>query len=106
MFKHILKRKGQNLLEYAILIGVIVAALLATQVYVKRGFSGKLSESADSMGEQFNPETTTYNYTTVTNSNSIENLVSGTTTTTITDSTSNKTGIKTVGGISNEVMFE
>lgn len=106
MFKHILKKKGQNLLEYAILIGVIVAALLATQTYVKRGFSGKLRESADSMGKQFNPEDTTYNYTTVTNSLSHENLVNGTTTTTIDYSTSNKTGNETVGGVSNEVMFD
>ncbi len=106
MFKHILKNRGQNLLEYAILIGVIVAALLATQTYLKRGKAGGLKDSADSMGKQFNPEETTYNYVTVTGSNSSENLVSGVTTTTITDSTSNKTGNETVGGISNEVMFE
>ena len=49
-----LKRNtGQSILEYAILLGVIIAALLIMQVFVKRSYQGSLKESADKMGEQF-----------------------------------------------------
>jgi len=47
--------KAQATLEYAILIGVIVAGLIAMQVYFKRGFQGKIRDSADDIGEQFSP---------------------------------------------------
>lgn len=45
--------KGQSLLEYAILLGVIVAGLLIMQAFIKRGYQGGLKESADKMGEQY-----------------------------------------------------
>jgi uncharacterized protein (UPF0333 family) len=51
MFIH--KNKGQSILEYAILLGVVIAALLIMQVFVKRGYQGGLKDSADKMGEQF-----------------------------------------------------
>jgi len=54
MFKR-LGRKGQSTLEYAVLIVVIIAALIAMQVYLKRGIQGKMRESADTIGEQFSP---------------------------------------------------
>jgi hypothetical protein len=47
------KIKAQSTLEYAIVIAVVVAALLAMQIYMKRGVQGKLHESADQIGEQF-----------------------------------------------------
>lgn len=50
MLRH---NQGQSTLEYAILIAVVVAALLATQIYIKRGVQGKLRESTDQIGEQF-----------------------------------------------------
>jgi len=49
------RSKAQTTLEYAILIGVIVAALIAMQSYLKRGFQGKMRSHADSMGSQFSP---------------------------------------------------
>ena len=55
MFKRLSKSRAQTTLEYAVLIGVIVAALIAMQRYLKRGYQGKLRESADQMGEQFSP---------------------------------------------------
>lgn len=47
MFKWIWNRKGQNTAEYAILIGVIVAAAIAMQTYIKRGLQGRVRESVD-----------------------------------------------------------
>jgi len=51
--------KAQSVLEYAVVIGVITAALIAMQVYVKRGIQGGMRSSLDSVGEQYNPTLTT-----------------------------------------------
>ena len=97
MIRFRLNKRAQSTLEYAVLIGVLVAALVAMQVYLRRGYQGKLRESADSMGEQFSPGHTTYTYTTVSNTNSTENLSEDATTlTTIHNQTSDKTGNETV----------
>ena len=53
------RERGQSMLEYAICLAVVVAALLAMQIYVKRGISGKLRAAADSTGEQYEPRKTT-----------------------------------------------
>ena len=53
-------RAAQSTVEYAILAAVVVAALLVVQIYMKRGFSGKLKESTDRVGEQFTPATATH----------------------------------------------
>lgn len=74
MFARLSRKRAQTTLEYAILIGVIVAGLIATQVYLKRGFQGKLKESADSMGQQFSPGHTQSNYTTKSFTNSTETV--------------------------------
>jgi len=47
------RNTGQSILEYAILLGVVIAALLIMQMFVKRSYQGGLKESADKMGEQF-----------------------------------------------------
>lgn len=46
-------KKGQSMLEYAILLAIIIAAVLVMQTYVKRGFQGGLKDSADKIGDQF-----------------------------------------------------
>lgn len=53
------KRKGQSILEYAILLAVVIAVLLIMQAFVKRGYQGSLKSSADRMGEQFSASGTT-----------------------------------------------
>lgn len=59
MFRLRQRNKGQSILEYAILLGVIIAALLIMQVFVKRGYQGGLKEAADKFGEQFSAGGTT-----------------------------------------------
>ena len=52
-------KKGQSILEYAILLAVVIAVLLIMQAFVKRGYQGSLKRSADSMGTQFSASGTT-----------------------------------------------
>ncbi len=46
-------------MEYAVVITCIVAALLAMQIYIKRGMEGRLRQSADELGQQYAPKRTT-----------------------------------------------
>ena len=48
-----MKTKGQSTLEYALIIAVALAGLLAMQHYMRRGVEGKLRSSTDSIGEQY-----------------------------------------------------
>ncbi|MCX5703998.1 MAG: class III signal peptide-containing protein [Candidatus Omnitrophica bacterium] len=50
-------RRAQTALEYALLIAVVVIALLAINVYMTRGVRGRLKESTDQIGRQFDPTT-------------------------------------------------
>ncbi|MCX5698288.1 MAG: hypothetical protein NTX01_01115 [Candidatus Omnitrophica bacterium] len=40
-------RKGQSTAEYAIVIGLVIAAVIGMQVYVKRGIQGKIADASD-----------------------------------------------------------
>jgi len=40
-------KKGQSTAEYAIVIGLVIAAVVAMQVYVKRGLQGKMKKAVD-----------------------------------------------------------
>jgi hypothetical protein len=53
-------RKAQSTLEYAALIAVVVGALVAMQVYLKRGIEGKMRSNADDIGTQFDVESGGY----------------------------------------------
>lgn len=59
-----MKNKGQSTLEYALVITVIMAAMVAINIYMKRGVQGKLRESADKIGEQYAAGKTTFTYST------------------------------------------
>ncbi len=48
---------GQSLLEYSIMLIVIVAALLATSLYVKRSIQGRWKSTVDDFGDQYDPRT-------------------------------------------------
>jgi len=51
-------KKGQNIVEYTILIAIIISALLVMQFYVKRTYQGRLKEEADQIGQQYSPKHT------------------------------------------------
>jgi uncharacterized protein (UPF0333 family) len=88
-----LNRKGQSTLEYAIIVAVIVAGLLAMQFYIKRGWEGKLRAASDNMGEQFDPGAYTANFNIASTNAQSADLVAGQTTTTHTANAVNtKTG--------------
>jgi len=58
------KNKGQSVQEFAILLAVVTAALLAMQIYIKRGVQGRLKDLAGQISTQhYDPATTTSNYT-------------------------------------------
>lgn len=46
MFKN-LNKKAQSTAEYVIVLGLIVAAVIAMQTYVKRGMQGKIKDATD-----------------------------------------------------------
>ena len=49
-------KKAQSSLEFAIVIFAIIAALLAMQVYIRRGLQGKLRSAADELSiQQYEP---------------------------------------------------
>ncbi|MCU0666751.1 MAG: hypothetical protein MUF05_06630 [Candidatus Omnitrophica bacterium] len=107
--------KAQSTLEYAVIIAVVVAALIAMQTYFKRGVQGKIREASDQIGEQFSPGQTTNEYTIISNTESSED-VSGTTedaaagddvgaktkTTTVSKQKQTRTGTETVAKQSDE----
>ena len=75
----LIKRGAQSTLEYALVIAVVVGALVAMQVYVKRGVQGRLKSAADDIGEQYSPGNTTGTVAVTTTSSSSESLNSGVT---------------------------
>ena len=58
MIRTLNKKRGQSTLEYAVLIIVIIAALIAIQTYMKRGVQGRLKSASDDIGDQFSPNNT------------------------------------------------
>ena len=69
-----LRRKGQNTMEYAILVGVIAIALLVMRSYIKRGVQGKFKEATDSVGQQFSLGSTDQSSQTIVRSQSTERV--------------------------------
>ena len=59
-----LNKKGQNTLEYVLLITSVVVAFIASQYYLNRGLQGRVREASDNIGSQFDAEATTATYTT------------------------------------------
>lgn len=49
MFKK-LSKKAQTTAEYAILIALVVGAVVAMQVYIKRGIQGRVKDAVDHVG--------------------------------------------------------
>jgi Flp pilus assembly pilin Flp len=47
MLRLLRNKKGQNTAEYAIVIGLVVAAAIAMQTYIKRGIQAKVKDGTD-----------------------------------------------------------
>jgi len=73
--------KGQSTLEYTIMIAIVIGALLLMQIYMKRGVQGKVRESADSIGEQFDAQNTTISSTVTRTAKTVQVMSNGTTNT-------------------------
>ncbi len=97
-----LKKRGQSTLEYAVLIVVIIAALIAMQVYLKRGIQGRMRESSDQIGDQFSPGYTTSNMTTNTYTQSHEVTDAFQTNTEIVNQWQSRSGSESVMSSGNE----
>ena len=67
-----LNKRGQPALEYVMVIAVFVAALIAMQVYFKRGIQGRVREASDDIGNQFSPGYTSNEFTTTLGGTSTE----------------------------------
>jgi hypothetical protein len=68
------KIKGQSTLEYVILLGFVVAALIAMGIYMKRGSQGQLRRATDQVGEQYEAGTTNSHYEQLTNIDQTETV--------------------------------
>ena len=79
---------GQTIVEYAVFLVALIAAITGMMGYMKRGISGRMRSTADSIGEQYGPAETTSKLTTT---------FTGTTTTIDEPETSNRTGTEDVG---------
>ncbi len=56
---------GQSTTEYAVLLAIVASALIAMQVYIKRGVQGRLREMSDQIAdirEHYEPSTTQSDY--------------------------------------------
>lgn len=62
MFRR-LGRKAQTTAEYAILIALVVGAIVAMQVYVRRGIQGRIKNAMDHTGVSDSVGNTTFNFT-------------------------------------------
>lgn len=47
MLRRLQNKRGQNTAEYAIVIGLIIAAAIVMQTYVKRGLQGRVKDAVD-----------------------------------------------------------
>ncbi len=47
MFLPLKNHRGQNTAEYAIVIALIIGAVIAMQIYVKRGLQGRMKDATD-----------------------------------------------------------
>lgn len=77
MFKLLKNKRAQNTAEYAILIGVVVAAAVAMQTYVKRGIQGQVKDKVDGLGTQYEPYYLSSNFNNTNNATDTENTALG-----------------------------
>lgn len=72
-----LRLQGQSTAEYAVLAAIVVAALLAMQLYMRSGLQGKLRAATEQIGDQFSPGTYQGKFKTTKRSAVTESLYTG-----------------------------
>ena len=106
MLRILRNRRAQTTAEYAILIGLVVAALVAMQTYVKRGLQGRMKDATDQVGlqnptlnatPQYEPYYTTQDVTQSTTATDTETTALGGAVGRTTANTSTRTGTQTFG---------
>jgi hypothetical protein len=102
-------RKAQSTAEYAIVIGLVIAAAVAMQVYVKRGIQSKVKTATDyvdsdagsvlgSSGQsQYEPYYLGSNMDATRNATGTENTTTGGAVARTDTETSTRTGTQTIG---------
>ena len=55
--------RGQSTIEFALLIVVVIAALVAMQIYLRNALQGKLRQSSDQIGSQWDADQGEYTIT-------------------------------------------
>jgi len=90
-------RRGQSVLEYAVIIAVVVGALLAINIYMKRGLENRMRQSGDDVGKQFAAGATQITRNTTHNSLIVETTEQAVTTTNTERDASTFQGIESVG---------
>jgi len=105
-----LKRKGQSTAEYAIVIGLVIAAAVAMQVYVKRSLQAKVKDAADYNDSaatmlkttQYEPYYLESDLTNTRSESSKQNTATGgAITRTLTNDEANRTGTQDVTAVQN-----
>ena len=100
-----LMRKGQSTAEYAIVIGLVIGAAVAMQIYVKRSLQAKVKDAVDYNDgsatmlttKQYEPYYNTSAITTTRNVGSTEaTATGGGVTRSLTNDSANRTGTQSV----------
>ena len=99
-------RKGQSTFELTLTIVVVIAAVIAMSIYMKRSVMGKMREAGDQVGGQFSPLQTTNSYTRTFNGNQDENLsFNGTSSTNNVSQSQDRTGSENVNALNTDTLF-
>ncbi len=104
MLRH---RKAQSTAEYVIVLGLIVAAVIAMQTYVKRGFQGRIKDAVDYVDngdgssvsfatKQYEPYYLESSFTSERSSEDTENLAEQGAVTRTSTETSQRSGAQTI----------
>lgn len=88
-----MRKRAQNITEYAVLLAIIASAIVAMQVYVKRGVQGRIKELADQLGPTHHEESNIISdYTTIQQGTTVQTYNAG-----VSGSRVNETVIRTGG---------
>ena len=99
-------RKGQSVVEYAVMVAVVIAALIALNIFIKRGFMGRYRSYGEQAGTQFSFASGNTNITEVINSTREEHTYgNGVSTTNFTADRQNRNEVMSLSNVANEQLF-